>query len=238
MPNALDLSPHPPAYLAGSDYTYGVHLDHRTTTPTMKMYGKHRFPGKLFIVEGIDGSGKSTQIALLQKWLESEGYVTFFSEWNSSPLVREVTRRGKPASPAQGRTVHHRRHGFLERVDRFEELHEVAGVLKIFGLSQLRRPSKILEVHACTKRKPFARQDDDPYLMIAIGGAERIGEFADHHIVERIPAVGPIQRDGCNAAPRREEDRRVIHRAQSKKLPPQSQVGGGPKLSSAAAQTS
>src|SRR6266581_9229532 len=64
-------------------------------TPTMKMYGKHRFPGKLFVVEGIDGSGKSTQIALLQKWLESEGYVTFFSEWNSSPLVREVTRRGK-----------------------------------------------------------------------------------------------------------------------------------------------
>src|SRR5215510_2079972 len=64
-------------------------------TPSMKMYGKHRFHGKLFVVEGIDGSGKSTQVALLQKWLESEGYVTFFSEWNSSPLVREVTRRGK-----------------------------------------------------------------------------------------------------------------------------------------------
>src|SRR5688572_14786675 len=64
-------------------------------TPPMKMYGKHRFHGKLFVVEGIDGSGKSTQVALLQKWLESEGYVTFFSEWNSSPLVRGVTRRGK-----------------------------------------------------------------------------------------------------------------------------------------------
>ena len=62
---------------------------------SMKIYGKHRFPGRLFIVEGIDGSGKSTQLALLQKWLESEGYGTFFSEWNSSPLVREVTRRGK-----------------------------------------------------------------------------------------------------------------------------------------------
>jgi dTMP kinase len=61
----------------------------------MKMYGKHRLPGRLFIVEGIDGSGKSTQLMLLQKWLESEGYVTSFSEWNSSPLVREVTRRGK-----------------------------------------------------------------------------------------------------------------------------------------------
>jgi dTMP kinase len=61
----------------------------------MKVYGKHRFPGRLFVVEGIDGSGKSTQLALLQKWLESEGYGTFFSEWNSSALVREATRRGK-----------------------------------------------------------------------------------------------------------------------------------------------
>ena len=61
----------------------------------MKIYGKHRFPGRLFVVEGIDGSGKSTQLALLQKWLESEGYGTFFSEWNSSALVREATKRGK-----------------------------------------------------------------------------------------------------------------------------------------------
>ncbi len=61
----------------------------------MKIYGKHRFSGRLFIVEGIDGSGKSTQLMLLQKWLESEGYVASFSEWNSSPLVRDVTKRGK-----------------------------------------------------------------------------------------------------------------------------------------------
>jgi dTMP kinase len=31
----------------------------------------------------------------LQTWLESEGYGTYFSDWNSSPLVRNVTRRGK-----------------------------------------------------------------------------------------------------------------------------------------------
>jgi dTMP kinase len=59
------------------------------------MYGDHQFPGKLFIVEGIDGSGKSTQLSLLQQWLRREGYMVFFSEWNSSPLVRETTRRGK-----------------------------------------------------------------------------------------------------------------------------------------------
>ena len=51
--------------------------------------------GKLFIVEGVDGSGKSTQIELLHKWLLSQGYSSFFSEWNSSPLVRRTTRRGK-----------------------------------------------------------------------------------------------------------------------------------------------
>jgi dTMP kinase len=53
----------------------------------MKMYGKHRFPGRRFIVEGIDGSGKSTQLSLLKKWLESEGQVVYFSEWNSSPTT-------------------------------------------------------------------------------------------------------------------------------------------------------
>ena len=39
-------------------------------------------PGKLFIVEGIDGSGKSTQLDLLHKWLVSRGYLVAFTEWN------------------------------------------------------------------------------------------------------------------------------------------------------------
>ena len=59
------------------------------------MYGTHKFPGKLFIVEGIDGSGKSTQLALLRQWLESEHYIVVSSEWNSSPLVKKTTSRGK-----------------------------------------------------------------------------------------------------------------------------------------------
>ena len=54
-----------------------------------------KLPGKLFIVEGIDGSGKSTQIDMLRKWLVGKGYCVAFSEWNSSSLVRETTRRGK-----------------------------------------------------------------------------------------------------------------------------------------------
>ncbi|MCI0707267.1 MAG: dTMP kinase [Ignavibacteriae bacterium] len=56
---------------------------------------EHSYPGRLIIVEGIDGSGKSTQIQLLQKWLVSMGYRVFFTEWNSSALVKETIRRGK-----------------------------------------------------------------------------------------------------------------------------------------------
>jgi dTMP kinase len=52
-------------------------------------------PGKLFIVEGIDGSGKSTQLDLLRKWLVGQGYCVAFSEWNSSPLVKATTKQGK-----------------------------------------------------------------------------------------------------------------------------------------------
>ena len=55
----------------------------------------NRYSGRLIVVEGIDGSGKSTQLFLLSQWLRSQGYAVAFSEWNSSPLVRQTTRRGK-----------------------------------------------------------------------------------------------------------------------------------------------
>ncbi|HLN51836.1 MAG: dTMP kinase [Thermoplasmata archaeon] len=55
----------------------------------------HGFPGRLLVFEGLDGSGKSTQAALLGKWLSSRGYRVFFTEWNSSELVANVIRRGK-----------------------------------------------------------------------------------------------------------------------------------------------
>jgi dTMP kinase len=65
--------------------------------------------GKLFIVEGIDGSGKSTQLDLLHKWLVNQGYLVAFTEWNSSPVVRQTTKRGKDRrllSPASFSLIH------------------------------------------------------------------------------------------------------------------------------------
>jgi dTMP kinase len=55
----------------------------------------HEYPGKLFVVEGIDGSGKTTQLALLAKWLSAEGHRVLVTEWNSSALVKAATKTGK-----------------------------------------------------------------------------------------------------------------------------------------------
>ena len=46
-------------------------------------------------MEGLDGSGKSTQIYLVKRWLELEGYRVFFTQWNSSVLVKNSTTKGK-----------------------------------------------------------------------------------------------------------------------------------------------
>jgi dTMP kinase len=55
----------------------------------------HTHPGRLFVVEGIDGSGKTTQLGLLSKWLVAEGHRVFVTEWNSSALVKAATKTGK-----------------------------------------------------------------------------------------------------------------------------------------------
>jgi dTMP kinase len=43
--------------------------------------------GSLIVIEGMDGSGRSTQIALLQEWLESEGFAVQTSGLRRSNLV-------------------------------------------------------------------------------------------------------------------------------------------------------
>jgi dTMP kinase len=53
------------------------------------------YPGKLIAVEGLDGSGKSTQIYLLKRWFELQNMKVSFTEWNSATIVKAATKRGK-----------------------------------------------------------------------------------------------------------------------------------------------
>jgi len=61
----------------------------------MNKQAPEQITGKLIAVEGLDGSGKSTQIYLVKRWLELDGYKVFFTEWNSSVIVKNATKKGK-----------------------------------------------------------------------------------------------------------------------------------------------
>lgn len=60
----------------------------------VKFYGhgipgftKKKLPGKLIVLEGTDGVGRSTQIALLREWLESKGYAASATGLKRSDLA-------------------------------------------------------------------------------------------------------------------------------------------------------
>jgi dTMP kinase len=58
--------------------------------------------GKLIVLEGSDGSGRTTQIARIKAWLENKGYAVVNCELARSQLVGpelEIARRGNVLGP-------------------------------------------------------------------------------------------------------------------------------------------
>ncbi len=62
------------------------------------------YPGRLIAVEGLDGSGKSTQMERLKERLEAQGLKVVVTTWNSSDFVSEAVKKAKKAQKLTPRT--------------------------------------------------------------------------------------------------------------------------------------
>ncbi len=80
----------------------------------------HNYQGLLLVVEGIDGSGKSTQLELMQKWLEAQGHGTVLTAWNSSELVSKIIKKGKKSGQLNPTTF-----SLLHATDFADRLHSI-----------------------------------------------------------------------------------------------------------------
>ncbi len=60
-----------------------------------KYESKHGYEGKLIVIEGTDGSGKSTQISRLKRWIEDQSYGVMVSEWKTSEFIADAINDAK-----------------------------------------------------------------------------------------------------------------------------------------------
>lgn len=84
------------------------------------------FSGRLFVLEGPDGSGRSTQITRLTQWLEANGFAVKTMGLLRSALAREELEEAK-----QGNTLTHTTLSLFYATDFFDQLvHEIVPALK------------------------------------------------------------------------------------------------------------
>lgn len=86
----------------------------------MRLNEEHNLKGTLICVEGIDGSGKSTQLAILRDWMQSINLDMIYTEWNSSMLISQTTKKAKKKNLLSPRTF-----SLLHAVDFADRLTQV-----------------------------------------------------------------------------------------------------------------
>jgi dTMP kinase len=84
------------------------------------------FKGKLIVIEGTDGVGRSTQMGLLKQWLEVQGYGVATTGWTRSPLMGKAIDNAK-----SGHTLSLHTFSLLYAADFADRLeHEIIPALK------------------------------------------------------------------------------------------------------------
>lgn len=84
------------------------------------------FTGKLIVIEGTDGVGRSTQIEDLKRWLEIKGYGVVTTGWTRSPLMGKAIEEAK-----SGHTLNTNTFSLLYAADFADRLeHEIIPALR------------------------------------------------------------------------------------------------------------
>ena len=88
----------------GKSSTHSFSSTERESVSNLTFYGidaihlKERdelLPGRLIVIEGTDGVGRSTQLSLLRPWLESSGYAVVDTEMTRSVLAGSGLKQAK-----------------------------------------------------------------------------------------------------------------------------------------------
>ena len=82
--------------------------------------------GKLIVIEGTDGVGRTTQIEVLKQWLEIKGYGVMTTGWTRSPLMGKVIEEAK-----SGHTLNPHTYTLLYAADLADRMeHEIIPALR------------------------------------------------------------------------------------------------------------
>jgi dTMP kinase len=85
-----------------------------------------KFAGRLFVIEGADGSGRSTQIAILSQWLEAQGFAVRHMGLRRSTLVAEELEDAK-----EGNVLTHTTLSLFYATDFFDQqVHDLVPALR------------------------------------------------------------------------------------------------------------
>jgi dTMP kinase len=94
------------------------------TAPSL--FAADTLSGKLIVIEGTDGVGRSTQIEILKQWLEVKGYGVMTTGWTRSPLMGKVIEDAK-----SGHTLNPHTYTLLYAADLADRLeHEIIPALR------------------------------------------------------------------------------------------------------------